>query len=103
LKSALDALNAHYERHDIFDFEFENMSFALEGLNFAADIDTIANEFESVHNFDPITPEFEFDVDDHPMLVHFVSFYRQLSVILFKTPVQNPLLPTSPSETTPPN
>jgi hypothetical protein len=25
-KSTLDALNAHYERHDVFDFDFDNLT-----------------------------------------------------------------------------
>ena len=76
-------------------------NFALEGLTFI-DIDTIASEFERVNSSCSITPEFEFDADEHSSLIRFEHFYRQLSLILSKRPVTNPVLATSFSETTPP-
>ena len=112
-KNTLDALNAHYERRDVFDFNFDNSTIPsnlqegrpsklLIALNFCADIENLAREFERVNDSNTINPEFEFDADDHPTLVHFVPFYRQLSQIVSKKSAQNPPLATSSSEITPP-
>ena len=79
-----------------------NPWYPFERSKFCADIDTLASEFGRVNNSNAITSEFKFKVNDHPSLVHFVPFYRQLSQIVRKKSLHNPLASTSSIITTPP-
>ena len=71
------------------------------------EIDTIAEELETVNGSDRITPAFKFDDSAHPRLLRFEPFYQKLRVIISRNPSLTdrrgqPLDTTPPTQTTSP-
>ena len=65
-------------------------------------IDKAANEFEQMNGSKTITPEFEFNVSQAPLLVLFTSFYQRFNYLLSLENPQNRPMP-EPFDTTPPS
>ena len=130
-KSNLDELNATFDSYTVIkDFNppvfippevQERMtprpSFCSQFPTSCPVIEEIATEFEQINGSKKLTPGFEFDDSQAPILIHFKSFYETLGYLLssenpqmqpstehlYTTPPTQTTLPTSVMETPPPS
>ena len=111
-EETLTHLNVKYVKNVCTDFSFPDLGIPTDLENgvsifdkkLSSEINAIAAELGRVNNSEEITSEFKFDVDMHPILVRFESFFISLRNILRhrEQVVEKPATPTqiiSPVET----
>jgi hypothetical protein len=63
-------------------------------------VDAIAEKLGNVNNSNRITPDFKFQISDHPSLVRYERFYDHFTQVMLKEQRADPTL-TSTRQTTP--